>query len=114
MSHGYTRIPVYEGERHNVCGILFVKDLAFVDPDDCMMLRTVCDFYQHPLHTVFNDICLDKLLEEFKTGTVTKGRILRWPQCEGIISIKVRIKLITSNCVTSNSITNYEVYDLMI
>ena len=68
MSHGYTRIPVYEGERHNVCGVLFVKDLAFVDPDDCMSVRTVCNFYQHPLHFVFNDISLDKLLEEFKSG----------------------------------------------
>ena len=68
MSTGYTRIPVFEKERDNVCWILFVKDLAFVDPDDCMSLRTVCDFYQHPLHFVFNDITLDKLLEQFKTG----------------------------------------------
>ena len=70
MSTGYTRIPVFEGERTNVVSILFVKDLAFVDPDDCMPLKTVCKFYQHPLHFVFDDITLDKLLEEFKTGSL--------------------------------------------
>nr|XP_009861982.1 metal transporter CNNM4 isoform X2 [Ciona intestinalis] len=69
MSTGYTRIPVFDVERTNITSILFVKDLAFVDPDDCMPLRTVCKFYQHPLNFVFNDITLDKLLDEFKTGT---------------------------------------------
>nr|CAB3232141.1 metal transporter CNNM4 [Phallusia mammillata] len=69
MQTGYTRIPVYDRERSNIVSILFVKDLAFVDPDDCMALRTVCKFYQHPLNFVFNDITLDKLLDEFKTGT---------------------------------------------
>lgn len=69
MSTGYTRIPVYEEERTNINSILFVKDLAFVDPDDCMPLKTVCKFYQHPLNFVFSDITLDKLLDEFKTGT---------------------------------------------
>ncbi|XP_076813987.1 metal transporter CNNM4-like [Clavelina lepadiformis] len=68
MSTGYTRIPVYENERTNIVSILFVKDLAFVDPDDCMALKTVCKFYQHPLNFVFNDTTLDKLLDEFKTG----------------------------------------------
>jgi len=69
MSTGYTRIPVYEGsDRRNIVSILFVKDLAFVDPDDEMPLRTVCSFYQHPVNFVFSDITLDKLLEKFKTG----------------------------------------------
>ena len=68
MSTGFTRIPVYEGDRASIVSILFVKDLAFVDPDDCMPLKTVCKFYQHPLNFVFNDTTLDKLLDDFKTG----------------------------------------------
>jgi len=72
MSTGYTRIPVYDGDRSNVVSILFVKDLAFVDPDDCMPLKTVCKFYQHRLNFVFSDITLDKLLEDFKTGSSFK------------------------------------------
>ncbi|XP_071604661.1 metal transporter CNNM1 isoform X9 [Heliangelus exortis] len=69
LRSGYTRIPVYEGERRdNIVDLLFVKDLAFVDPDDCTPLQTVTRFYRRPLHCVFNDTRLDTLLEEFKKG----------------------------------------------
>ncbi|TRY93595.1 hypothetical protein DNTS_005192 [Danionella cerebrum] len=68
MESGYTRIPVYEGERTNIVDILFVKDLAFVDPDDCTTLKTITKFYNHPVHFVFHDTKLDSMLEEFKKG----------------------------------------------
>uniref|UniRef100_A0A1A8PMT1 Metal transporter n=1 Tax=Nothobranchius rachovii TaxID=451742 RepID=A0A1A8PMT1_9TELE len=68
MESGYTRIPVYEGERSNIVDILFVKDLAFVDPDDCTTLKTITKFYNHPVHFVFHDTKLDAMLEEFKKG----------------------------------------------
>ncbi|XP_039212944.1 metal transporter CNNM1 isoform X3 [Crotalus tigris] len=69
LRSGYTRIPVYEGERRdNIVDLLFVKDLAFVDPDDCTPLQTVTRFYHRPLHCVFHDTRLDTLLEEFKKG----------------------------------------------
>ncbi|XP_072335693.1 metal transporter CNNM2-like isoform X2 [Scyliorhinus torazame] len=68
MESGYTRIPVCEGERSNIVDLLFVKDLAFVDPDDCTPLKTITKFYNHPLHFVFNDTKLDAMLEEFKKG----------------------------------------------
>ncbi|XP_028586429.2 metal transporter CNNM1 isoform X2 [Podarcis muralis] len=69
LRSGYTRIPVYEGERRdNIVDLLFVKDLAFVDPDDCTPLQTVTRFYRRPLHCVFHDTRLDALLKEFKTG----------------------------------------------
>ncbi|CAG5945801.1 unnamed protein product [Menidia menidia] len=68
MQSGYTRIPVYENQRSNIVDILFVKDLAFVDPDDCTPLKTITQFYRHPLHCVFNDTKLDAMLEEFKKG----------------------------------------------
>ncbi|XP_016280878.1 metal transporter CNNM2 isoform X3 [Monodelphis domestica] len=66
MESGYTRIPVFEGERSNIVDLLFVKDLAFVDPDDSTPLKTITKFYNHPLHFVFNDTKLDAMLEEFK------------------------------------------------
>ncbi|XP_050966303.1 metal transporter CNNM4 isoform X1 [Labeo rohita] len=68
MESGYTRIPVYEDERTNIVDILFVKDLAFVDPDDCTTLKTITKFYNHPVHFVFHDTKLDSMLEEFKKG----------------------------------------------
>ncbi|XP_048037118.1 metal transporter CNNM4 isoform X3 [Megalobrama amblycephala] len=68
MESGYTRIPVYDCERSNIVDILYVKDLAFVDPDDCTTLKTVTKFYNHPVHFVFHDTKLDAMLEEFKKG----------------------------------------------
>lgn len=68
MESGYTRIPVYEDELSNIVDILYVKDLAFVDPDDCTTLKTVTKFYNHPVHVVFHDTKLDAMLEEFKKG----------------------------------------------
>ncbi|XP_029959783.1 metal transporter CNNM4-like [Salarias fasciatus] len=68
MESGYTRIPVYEDERSNIVDILYVKDLAFVDPDDCTTLKTITKFYNHPVHFVFHDTKLDAMLEEFKKG----------------------------------------------
>ncbi|XP_028828631.1 metal transporter CNNM4-like isoform X2 [Denticeps clupeoides] len=68
MESGYTRIPVYDEDRTNIVDILYVKDLAFVDPDDCTTLKTVTKFYNHPVHFVFHDTKLDAMLEEFKKG----------------------------------------------
>ncbi|NXJ83277.1 CNNM4 protein, partial [Trogon melanurus] len=68
MESGYTRIPVFEEERSNIMDILYVKDLAFVDPDDCTPLKTITKFYNHPVHVVFHDTKLDAMLEEFKKG----------------------------------------------
>uniref|UniRef100_A0AAX7VH13 Metal transporter n=1 Tax=Astatotilapia calliptera TaxID=8154 RepID=A0AAX7VH13_ASTCA len=68
MESGYTRIPVYDEERSNIVDILYVKDLAFVDPDDCTNLKTITKFYNHPVHFVFHDTKLDAMLEEFKKG----------------------------------------------
>lgn len=68
MNKGFTRIPVYSGSRDNVIALLFVKDLAFVDPDDCTPLKTVIKFYQHPINFVFEDTTLDVILTEFKKG----------------------------------------------
>ncbi|XP_061732055.1 metal transporter CNNM3 isoform X2 [Nerophis ophidion] len=68
MQSGYTRVPIYDEERSNIVEILYVKDLALVDPDDCTPMTTITKFYNHPLHFVFNDTKLDAMLEEFKKG----------------------------------------------
>uniref|UniRef100_A0A182K384 CNNM transmembrane domain-containing protein n=1 Tax=Anopheles christyi TaxID=43041 RepID=A0A182K384_9DIPT len=68
MQTGYSRIPVYEGERTNIKSILHIKDLAFVDPDDNTPIRQICEFYGNRLHFVFFDQTLDVMFKEFKTG----------------------------------------------
>lgn len=61
-------MPVYEGDRHNIITVLFVKDLVLIDPDDNTPLKTICQFYQNPFYFVFEDTTLDVLLKKFKDG----------------------------------------------
>ncbi|CAL1265152.1 unnamed protein product [Larinioides sclopetarius] len=68
MKQGYSRIPVYDSDRNNVVALLNIKDLAFVDPEDNSPLKTVCEFYNHPINYVFEDETLDVMLNEFKKG----------------------------------------------
>ncbi|XP_066905221.1 unextended protein isoform X3 [Halyomorpha halys] len=68
MKSGFSRIPVYEGTRSNVVSMLYIKDLALVDPDDNTPLKTVCQFYQNTCYFVFEDTTLDILFKQFKEG----------------------------------------------
>ncbi|XP_063837029.1 unextended protein-like [Ostrinia nubilalis] len=68
VKSGYSRIPVYEGSRGNIVTVLFIKDLAFVDPDDNTPLRTLCQYYQNPCNFVFEDVTLDVMFRQFKDG----------------------------------------------
>ncbi|KAM3955297.1 unextended protein [Aphomia sociella] len=68
VKSGYSRIPVYEGAHGNIITVLFIKDLAFVDPDDNTPLRTLCQYYQNPCNFVFEDVTLDVMLKQFKEG----------------------------------------------
>lgn len=42
---GYSRIPVFDKSRDNVIGLLFVKDLIFVDPDDETPIRNFIQIF---------------------------------------------------------------------
>lgn len=68
MKTGFSRIPVYEGDRHNVTKLLLIKDLALIDPDDNTPVRTVCEFYQNYCYFVFEDTTLDVVFKQFKAG----------------------------------------------
>ena len=41
---GFTRIPVYEHSREYIKGILYVKDLILIDPDDEITLEAIVTF----------------------------------------------------------------------
>lgn len=65
---GFSRIPVYEGEKENVVGLLHVKDFTLLDPDDNMPVKALLKFYNHPISTCDADRLLDAMFDEFRKG----------------------------------------------
>merc|ERR1719394_1611004 len=65
---GYSRIPVYDGERTNIVHILYAKDLLFIDPDDEKPIEEVCKFYKNEVNFVYSDTALTDMFDEFKSG----------------------------------------------
>ncbi|XP_035702383.1 metal transporter CNNM4 isoform X2 [Folsomia candida] len=68
IKSGFSRIPVYDGERNNVVSILYTKDLVFVDSDDRMPIKSLCEFYQYQCNFVDEKKPLDAQFKEFKEG----------------------------------------------
>ena len=65
---GYSRIPVYEVSRNNIIGLLFVKDLVFVDPEDDTPVRNFVQIFGRGVHVVWPDDKLGDILRELKKG----------------------------------------------
>ena len=65
---GFSRIPVYEVSHNNVIGILFVKDLIFIDPEDEVPLRGFIQIFGRGVHVVWPDDKLGDVLAELKKG----------------------------------------------
>eukprot|EP00092_Neocalanus_flemingeri_P017590 GFUD01019031.1.p1 GENE.GFUD01019031.1~~GFUD01019031.1.p1 ORF type:complete len:1105 (+),score=307.53 GFUD01019031.1:114-3428(+) len=80
---GYSRIPVYNGERTNIVNILFTKDLLFIDPDDDKPLKEVCKFYSNEVNTVYDDTILTDMFDEFKSGEKGHMAIVQEVNSEG-------------------------------
>ncbi len=65
---GYSRIPVYEKDKHDIIGILLVKDLIFVDPDDSTPVRNFIQIFGRNFHLLWPDDTLGDVLRIFKEG----------------------------------------------
>lgn len=68
MDNGHSRVPVYEGERNNIVSCLYMKDLALVNPEEGITLRSFLSFYGRQIPKIRGDKTLDFVLTEFKSG----------------------------------------------
>lgn len=66
---GFSRIPIFEGDKGKIVGVLYLRDLTFIDPEDCIAVKQVRDFYNRNVWFVWDDTSLDDLLKEFVEGT---------------------------------------------
>ncbi|KAJ4462952.1 putative Protein MAM3 [Paratrimastix pyriformis] len=65
LSRGHSRIPVYDGDRSNIVGMLLVKRLIAVNPADARPIRSIS---LHPLPAVEPTHDLFSTLNEFQQG----------------------------------------------
>eukprot|EP01095_Lingulamoeba_sp_RSL-Kostka_P008408 TRINITY_DN2804_c0_g1_i1.p2 TRINITY_DN2804_c0_g1~~TRINITY_DN2804_c0_g1_i1.p2 ORF type:complete len:476 (+),score=165.81 TRINITY_DN2804_c0_g1_i1:1639-3066(+) len=68
LDEGYSRIPVFENDRSNIVGLLFVKDLAILNPEDETPVKTILPNFARNCPRVFDDTKLNEMLNEFKVG----------------------------------------------
>ena len=76
---GYSRIPVFEIARNNIIGLLFVKDLIFLDPEDCVPVRSFIQIFGRNVHVVWPDDTLGDVLAELKKGKSHLGKTKMLP-----------------------------------
>lgn len=65
MTMGHSRVPVYSGDRTNIIGIILVKNLLAVNPDDAVPLRKML---LRKVPRVRDNMPLYDILNEFQKG----------------------------------------------
>lgn len=85
--HGYSRLPIYSGQRNNIVGILYVKDLI-IEPDGVAIAQTAEAFDQNLLvvrSSAKLDAVLGKMLKSKQHIAIVKSRN---EQFLGVISLE--------------------------
>ncbi|KAJ1965145.1 hypothetical protein GGI12_000955 [Dipsacomyces acuminosporus] len=77
LRQGHSRIPVYDGNCTNVVGVLLVKSLILLDPDDSVPVR---DVKITPIPLVTPDISLYDILNTFQEGGSHMAIVVGLPQ----------------------------------
>ena len=67
LHRGHSRVPVFKGDKSNVVGLLLVKKLIKLDPDDCTPIHTLEGAYTPP-RSCLATLPLFDLLNDFQTG----------------------------------------------
>ena len=68
LDKGHSRVPIYKEEKNNFIGLLLIKNLIKINPDDDLPLQQVFDEYKQPLYQVAENIELYSILNLFQLG----------------------------------------------
>jgi metal transporter CNNM len=74
---GFSRVPVYGRDRNDIVGLLLVKDLIMIDPEDNTSVQQLVPFFGRRIHFVFDDQKLNEVLKVFKMGKGHMGMVQR-------------------------------------
>jgi len=72
---GHSRVPVvevsgtqFEQQQQHVIGLLFVKDLILLDPEDELPVRNIIDTFLHDLKHIEHNTSVKTVMDEFRHG----------------------------------------------
>lgn len=65
---GFSRIPIYEEDKRNIVGVLLVKDLILINPDEYISIESAINFFGREVIRVTEFETLQNILQFFKTG----------------------------------------------
>jgi hypothetical protein len=98
--HGHSRIPIFDGVRSNIRGVLLVKRLIVVNPDDRRPVRTIASRW--PLICSPDMLLLD-ILNLFQTGRSHMAIVCDRPD---VMMAALRAELpVPAECIISGIIT---------
>jgi len=87
MSHGFSRLPVYEETRDNIVGIIYIKDLIQT-LRACTMDRPLSDFLR-PVYHVPESKKVDELLKEMQTNKSPMAIVVdEYGGTEGLVTME--------------------------
>ena len=87
FKRGHSRIPVYEGNRENIVGLIFSKDLILINPEEEVPIRTVMQCHERVIHAVYNDSTLEVVFNNFKT----------WRQHLALVQVRYNLYFYSTN-----------------
>ncbi|CAG8742850.1 16756_t:CDS:2 [Racocetra persica] len=82
---GYSRIPVYEGSRNNIKGVLLVKSMILYNPDEALPLKK---FNINPIITVEASTSLLDILNSFQEGKCHMAVVVKESNLLGFITLE--------------------------
>ncbi|KAJ1829024.1 hypothetical protein LPJ70_007148, partial [Coemansia sp. RSA 2708] len=101
VRRGHSRVPVYEGHRKNIVGVLLVKSLVLLDPDDAVPVREA-KITSIPLITP--DVSLYDILNAFQEGGSHLAAVMG-PQRPAAGKRDAQLS-VASNCSSSSTLAS--------